>query len=91
MGTILVSPEPETHFVPSLCSVICCLVLSIMISVPKLHNFSGSLVLPPLVKKISSDKTSLPKAKIVVVHHSFLENMRYGIHRRRLKPAAIYS
>jgi hypothetical protein len=26
-----------------------------------------------------------------VVHHSFLENMRYGIHRRRLKPAAIYS
>jgi hypothetical protein len=26
-----------------------------------------------------------------LVHHSFLENMRYGIHRRRLKPAAIYS
>jgi hypothetical protein len=25
-----------------------------------------------------------------LVHHSFLENMRYGIHRRRLKPAAIY-
>jgi hypothetical protein len=28
---------------------------------------------------------------IFLVHHSFLENMRYGIHRRRLKPAAIYS
>jgi hypothetical protein len=25
-----------------------------------------------------------------LLHHSFLENMRYGIHRRRLKPAAIY-
>ncbi len=27
---------------------------------------------------------------LFMVHHSFLENMRYGIHRRRLKPAAIY-
>jgi hypothetical protein len=32
----------------------------------------------------------LHKYKTKKVHHSFLENMRYGIHSRRLKPAAIY-
>jgi hypothetical protein len=41
----------------------------------------------------NSPRITVNIANIIVtlkVHHSFLENMRYGIHRRRLKPAAIY-
>jgi hypothetical protein len=43
-------------------------------------------------RSVAADRrAAAPKSKKIKVHHIFLKNVRYGIHRRRLKPAAIYS